>query len=52
MNGFDYDQHLRDLKAAVDDVADDDWHDDVQHPVWHEGCADCVNRAAWIEANR
>lgn len=30
----------------------DDWHDRVQHPVWREGCADCVARAEWIEANR
>lgn len=38
---------------GYDGIAEnDDWHDRVQHPVWHEGCADCVSRAEWIEVNR
>lgn len=30
---------------------DDDFHD-RQHPVWNEGCDDCVARAEQIEAER
>lgn len=39
------------------DIPDDDyddaaeWHD-RQHPVWNEGCGDCVERAERIEAER
>lgn len=36
--------------AVLED--EDDWHDVVQHPVWQEGCADCVARAEWIEASQ
>jgi hypothetical protein len=31
--------------------AEAEWHD-RQHPVWNEGCDDCVARAEQIEADR
>lgn len=40
----------RDEDAWGQEYEDDDWHDSVQHPVWHEGCDDCIARAERIEA--
>ncbi len=34
------------------DDADGEYHDDVVHPTWVEGCGDCVARAEQIEAER
>lgn len=31
---------------------DGEYHDDVVHPMWVEGCDDCVARAEQIEAER